>query len=401
MAQIERRAPQQYRIRIYLGKDESGKRTFRSETFHGPRRAPKGQPSAESRARELQDDFDKGLLRREAATLDDFLDRWLDLAKLRVSERTLENYTWLLKKYVRPHLGNRGLAEIEPLDIQACYGQMKGLSPRTIRYTHTVLGMALRQAVRWRLVKWDATDGVELPRSTRREKIRTFTESQVAGLLETARDVRYGPVFLLALTSGLRPEEYCALDWENVDLDAGTVKVTRALIVRHGWKGWKFGPPKSKRGYRTVPIPPETVEALKLHARNQQKERLQGKPRDLNLVFTNGDGNPISPANLNAKIFKPLLVHAGLPNTHTLYDCRHTWVTLALAGGLSPRLVSEWAGHASVAFTLDTYAHIIPSMEQQGSEQLKAIFAGILGTRKAQSPRQAPKRERKSDKYKG
>ena len=107
------------------------------------------------------------------------------------------------------------------------------------------------------------------------------------------------------------------------------------------------------------------------------------QPSKSDLVFSTPRGGPLDPDNLNARHFKPLLTAARLPTRIRLYDLRHTWVTLALAGGVSPKTVSEWAGHATVAFTLDTYPHLIPSMEQVGAEQLQTVFSAILSPKKS------------------
>ena len=150
----------------------------------------------------------------------------------------------------------------------------------------------------------------------------------------------------------------------------------RALIWERKGKARSFGEPKTLKGKRTVPLPPQTVTALIEHRQRQKKATLEKGAtwKDLDLVFCTAIGGPLDPDNLNTRHFKPLLTAADLPTSTRLYDLRHTWVTLGLAGDVSPKTVSEWAGHASVAFTFAVYAHLIPSMEKAGAEQLKSIF---------------------------
>lgn len=391
MAHIEKRGKQRYRIQLFLGRKD-GKQVRKCVNFHGTLK------DAQTRARELEGDRESGLfkVRGVIKTLDDFLDQWLTVRAGRVAERTLNDYTWLLKHYVRPHLGKRNLAEIEPLDVQAVYAKMSNLSARTIKYTHSVLRSAFSQAVNWRMIKWNPTDGVEVPKAKKKLDIRPFTQEQANVLWEACKREPYGIVFRVAITSGLRPEEYLALTWENVDLEAGTIRVVQALLWKRSGTGPHIGVTKTVKGKRTVPVPPATVEALKRLWRDQQKERMAGKKpwKQMDLIFTNSDGGPIDVGNLGTRHFKPLLERAGLPTTHRLYDCRHTWVTLLLAGGVNPKTVSEWAGHSSVAFTLDQYGHLIPSMETEATERINAMFERILKTPTATVPQKSPSRKK-------
>jgi len=381
MAQIEKRSKGFYRITVWLPRSPgSNKRNYEREYFKGK------LEDAKTRGREMEEECKSGIVQRSRSmTVDQFLDQWLRIAVTpRVKPRTLNDYTDLLKRYVRPTVGALKMADLEPLSIQQVYSKMQEdtLSSRTVRYVHTVLNNALQQAVRWRMVKYNAADGADLPKASRRV-IHPLTEEQVPELLKAAKESEYYCLFLFAVTTGLRPEEYLAIEWSSIDLEARTVRVSRALVWERPGKSWSFGEPKTRKGERTVPLPSMTVEALKMHQRAQMKARLKsGKWPDLNLVFCTSLGGPIDPGNLGTRHFKPLLEPAQLPKATRLYDLRHTWVTLSLAAGVSPKTVSEWAGHASVAFTLDTYAHLIPSMERAGAAQIEVMFNGIMRSNK-------------------
>jgi len=77
--------------------------------------------------------------------------------------------------------------------------------------------------------------------------------------------------------------------------------------------------------------------------------------------------------------FKPILKTAKLPSSLRLYDLRHSCATLLLAQGEHPKIVSERLGHASVTLTLDTYSHVLPTMQQQAAEKLEAVLFGGRG----------------------
>jgi integrase len=91
------------------------------------------------------------------------------------------------------------------------------------------------------------------------------------------------------------------------------------------------------------------------------------------LIFATARGEPINEEYLVKKHFKPLLREAGLPNIR-LYDLRHTSATLALTVGVAPKVVSEQLGHASASFTLDTYSHVLPHMQDEAASKMEAAL---------------------------
>jgi integrase len=97
-------------------------------------------------------------------------------------------------------------------------------------------------------------------------------------------------------------------------------------------------------------------------------------PEGIDLVFKTVSGHPMN-ADCLAKHFRSIIRMAGLPRIR-LYDLRHTAATLALAAGVSPKVVSEQLGHASTAFTLDTYAHVLPHMQDEAAAKVEAMLFG-------------------------
>lgn len=183
----------------------------------------------------------------------------------------------------------------------------------------------------------------------------------------------------------MRPEEYTGLQWKELELDnpkRGVARVCRALVWLQGSGGaWAFGPVKSKAGVRDVYFPLSLIRELQEHRRRQMEARLRvGKGYQNNdLAFPAENGEPLRPNGLNGRVFKPILKRAELPLTVRPYDLRHSYVTLSLQSGVSPKVVSEQAGHASVEFTLDHYAHVLPEEREGASDRLEnLLFAGAV-----------------------
>jgi integrase len=367
--QIVGRGRHRWLVRVFLGRDrETRLRRYLSRTVHGPVRQAQSYLNKVLRERDLGRNVE-GV----KVTLGEFLDRWLETAaKPKLRDKSYESYKSLLRRYIRPVLGERILSAITPLDVQSAYQKMiaRGLSARTVRYTHSVLRSAIRQAIRWRLLLQDPTDGAQLPRLRRRE-MRVLGAQQSRAFLSAALKTHYGPVFAVALTTGMRPSEYLALKWPDVDWVRGTVGVVRTLE----WgNGWRFAETKRSRSRRIIKLQEWVLEMLKeLQARTTQPTGSSGADA-VELVFTTPTGRPIHSDKL-AKKFKAILGQNGLPIIR-LYDLRHTAATLALSAGVPPKVVAEQLGHASAAFTLDVYSHLLPHMQEEAAIKVELILAG-------------------------
>jgi len=370
--QLIRRGPRTWLTRVPLGRDpDSGKRLYANKTIHGAKRDAEQYLHAALRERDLGT-----LVATSGLTLSPYLDQWLETTRSRVRERTCRDYAAQLNRYVRPALGSRRLEHLRPLEIQNLYAAMqaRGLSARTVRYVHAVLSAALRQAVKWRLLAQSPAGFVDLPRM-RRAEVRILSGEEVTQFLAAAANDRFGLVFVVALATGMRPSEYLALSWADVDLEQGRVVVQRALAW-HG-KTWAFTEPKTARSRRTIPLPATAARLLRDHRRHQAAARLAAGPRytNLDLVFATELGTPVDLRNLAQRHFKAVLKAAGLPPTIRLYDLRHSSATLLLAAGEHPKVVSERLGHATITLTLDTYSHVLPTMQQAAAVRLEqALF---------------------------
>jgi integrase len=328
--------------------------------------------------------------------VDEYLDKWLQAAaRPRLRLRTYEYYVEMLKRYVRPILGRKKLSDLRPLDIQALYTHMTapklkkgdapqqdvtyglGLSARTVRYCHIVLSSALKQAVRWMMLSQNPASLVGLPKPILKE-MQALSPKEAASFLKAAIEDRWSALFSLALATGMRPEEYLALQWKDVDLKKGVATVQRALAWHRKGGGFDFTAPKTAHSRRSIPLPASVVQALAAHKRQQAEERLKAGAdyQNYDLVFAALEGTPLMIRNLVRRHFKPTLTRANLPASIRLYDLRHSCATLLLSAGENPKVVSERLGHASVTLTLDVYSHVLPTMQEAASEKLEAILFG-------------------------
>ena len=139
----------------------------------------------------------------------------------------LEGSITVAWKYIIPAIGRLKLGKLTPAHVQHLYRELqdRGLSARTVRYTHAVLRRALKQAKRWGMVNRNVAEDVDPPR-LKRDEIRPLDREQTRRLLETAEGDRLHAFYVVAVTAGLRPGEMLALRWSDVDLEAGTMRIT-------------------------------------------------------------------------------------------------------------------------------------------------------------------------------
>jgi len=307
-------------------------------------------------------------------TVAQYLERWLaEAVRHSVRPRTYENYDLCVRRLL-PHLGRVRLPALAPEHIQHALGDLldRRLAARTVRQVHMVLRCSLKQAVLWRLIPSNPSDAVKAPRAERKE-MRTLTEEEVRRLLTVTAGTRHHSLWVFLVTTGVRLGEALALRWADIDLLEGHANIRRALQRQPG-AGMVFVEPKSSRGRRTVPFPPETLKALEAHRRDLDRERQQAAKlwQENDLVFPSPDGRPRDMAYLSFTFHRGLR-RAGLPRFR-IHDLRHTAATHLLTKHVHPKIVQELLGHSTIAITLDTYSHVMPALAREASSHMSSLL---------------------------
>jgi len=370
--QLVKRGENTWYVRIFLERDSGGKRKYFNKTIHGTKKDAQKFLTAKLREKDL------GIfIEPSRQTLNEHFDNFLEIIKSRVAEQTFNSYEQMLRVHVRPRIGELKLSDIKILTVQKVYSEMQtsGLSSRTVRYAHSVFSMAMKKAVELGYIVNNPCNYVELPRQNKKET-KAFSPEQALNFLEAAKDDRHGLIFEVALSSGMRPEEYLSLQWKDIDFDKGSVTIQRALIWRKGG-GFKFAEPKTAKSRRTVPLPKSILPKLKEHKRRQLEQRLKlgAAYEKYDLVFASEIGKPIQYRNLTQRHFQKILEQAGMEDAgFVLYSLRHSCATLLLSAGENPKIVAERLGHTSVKMTLDTYSHVLPDMQQGATNKLEMML---------------------------
>ena len=287
----------------------------------------------------------------------EFLDRYIeDVASHSLRPRSLERNISLVNLHIKPEIGNIRLTALRPDQVQRMYSKKlrEGLSARTVEYIHAVLHKALKQAVKWGMVIRNVTDLVEKPKP-KRKIFKTWNPDQVKQFLSAVEDHRFFRLYLLAIYTGMRQGELLGLHYE--DISNCTIHVKRQVSAIPG-QGLVITEPKTEKSRRPISISTEVAEAIGAGE---------------GLIFQTSSGRPVSPRNV-LRHFKQVIAQEGLPDIR-FHDLRHTHATLLFKAGVHPKIVQERLGHSQISLTLDTYSHVIPSMQEEAVEKLDELLS--------------------------
>lgn len=340
---------------------ENGKR----KVFYG-----KTRKEVQEKMKTALSEQQKGtLITAPQQTLKKYLEDWLEnVSKPHIRISTYVKYKKLINTHILPALGDIPLQKLTPQRVQKLYADKlkQKLSPKMVSCIHGVLHVALENAVKWNLIARNVCDVVSPPRVPKTEK-QVLTKRQAHVLLEHVKKHRLEAILVLAVTTGLRRGEMLALRWRDVDFEDGSVQVRRTVdYIPH--YGYVENEAKTTRGQRKVMLPSFVMNTLQVHRLQQQEMRnkVGSDWVEKDLVFCGLNGDYFNP-NYLLRMFKKVLIDAGLPHMR-IHDLRHSAATILLIMGVHPKVVQEILGHSTISMTMDTYSHVLPTMQKDATD---------------------------------
>jgi integrase len=315
-------------------------------------------------------------------TVAKLLEDWLAAKRAEgLRPATVSLYRRAIAQWIVPHIGGVEARSLTPSTVAALVELLRnsgrkdggsGLSPRSVQISVGVLKAATRWANETGMLARDPLSGYRRPRAI--SKPMAFWEEHEAQkfLAATAED-RIAFAWGLLLARGLRRGEVCGLKWEDIDLDAGTLRIVRTRILVDSTPAESA--PKTAAGRRTIKLDVHLLSLLRRHRSRQAAEKLAAGSgyQDDGWLFADELGRPYHPDSLS-DWFDDRVRALGLRRIR-LHDCRHTAASLMLGRGVPVHVVAEILGH-DPKVTWSTYAHVIPGMGEQAGAALSARLFG-------------------------
>ena len=306
-------------------------------------------------------------------TFRDFVqDRWLPEVLPTLKYSTQQHYQYVTKLHLIPAFGDTPLRLLSRDAAQRFIAAklQSGLSWKTVKHVRTVFGTIMTAAEGWDLVQANPVRKTRMPRRPRCERPTIALES-VSQLLQTLAEPSRSIAWLLVLT-GLRVGELLALRWQDVDLEAGFLRVRQTVYEGH------FDEPKSRSSARTVPLSSKVVEIL-----SSRKPAVLDPAR---LIFATASNTPLSRRNLLSRQLRPAARGLRLEgiNWHWL---RHANATLHDSVGTPLGTVQALLGHSSPEITRSTYIHSVPADAKNAVEKVQSLLIGPKWTQVVEIPK--------------
>ncbi len=279
-------------------------------------------------------------------------------------------------KWIVKYIGAEPLGELSIPTINRWMADLTadGYAPKTVSKAFRLLKQALKFAQAQDLITKNPCDFCKPPKRVK-TKINALSREDRTRMLSIARTSLPNPLSIaieLALTTGMRRGEICALRWSDVDETKKTISVNHALGRENG--SYYVKEPKTAGSQRTVPLTAFTLRALVAIRTDKQNicKAMGIKFGDPYILGTIGeDTKPYRP-DLLSKEYTAFCKINGFDCT--FHDLRHTFATFMIGGGVDVRTVASYLGHSSVSMTLNTYADADPEAKLSAVDKIEAAF---------------------------
>lgn len=417
---VYQRGERTFRFRVYNGSDSNGKPIYQYKRYEVKSIAKKDIE------RELRDEYSafeksvkNGCSVDERITLREYYyDHWLPSCGKQLSPAEREGNIRTMEKLYLPKLGGCPLASIRRINIQEITNSLSanGLSPKTIRKYHSQIATVFSEALRLELIESTPCEKIRFPKMVKRNEVRVFTAEQAMRFLDACRygiTVHYpesvrsngrtlpahsetvGGNFMLfvlynlALNTGMRRGELCALTWKSIDFKHNQIAIKQAASRAKSENGFFIKSPKTETSNRVITVPKVVMDTLREWKLTQADIRKNlgsawhGTTDENQLVFTASDGSGMDlnyPVRAMHRIIegynKTCFSEAEKLPALSLHELRHTHATLLIQAGVPISEVSRRLGHSDIAVTLSVYAHWLPENDKAASDAIAKVFAG-------------------------
>ena len=320
----------------------------------------------------------------------DWMEHWYETySKPAARPGTRRIYESYLRLYISPGLGHIPLNRLTAKDMQQFFVWLKtegradqsdgktGLADSQLRNIHSLCRRALEKAVSENLIPQNPASGCKLPPAQKGE-MNLLSRESMQKLLIQAKEEKYYELFLLEFATGLRLGELTALQWEDLNLTTGELRISKQAVVIGSEV--VVTEPKTKAAVRTLLLPPKVLEVFREYRKRNASRWLFPSPKK--------EDSPLLPSVVRQRLHR-LLDHAGCERVR-FHDLRHTFATNALAHGMDIKTLSTILGHVSAATTLNIYTHITDDMQRTAAANIDRGIGKVAPQEETSEPGQFP-----------
>lgn len=368
-----------WELRVYLGRNDSGKVRHRYQTFRGTRQ------QAERALARLVSEVDREpvqLVTKDShgfgdkTTINDAIAAWKQNGWQDLSPTTTRRYTSIWKTHIRDSIGKEAIVSLSPFNVERYFRDLKdkGLSEASVRQTRALLHRVCHLARKWsggtlsnpiadtELPAWGLDDAKE---------VRAPSVTEVRRLIDAGfdYDLRVGVFIRVIAATGMRRGEACGLRWKDVDTDARVVAVNESVVATSG--GTVVKGPKTRAGIRKVSIDGGTASYLrKLYSYQQDLSTACGvELGEDDFVFSCDKGGDTPPhPDTMSHAFSKVRATAGVPSDIHLHSLRHFQAT-ALDSVISEAQKQSRLGWSTVQMARH-YTDSVPDEDRRAAQHL-------------------------------
>ena len=290
--------------------------------------------------------------------VDAWFDYWIGIKKQTVRPNTVRNYSERYERNIKSVIGNKLLTDVKPIHCQKIFSDMadEGYKTTTIYQTRIALynmfEFARENDV---LIANPCKKSLKSDMGKPSDKKEALTIDVQKKFLEAVVGYSYENQYRFVLQTGLRTGELIGLRWSDIDFENRTMKIERTMEYRYKVGEWRVGPPKSKSGYRTIPLTDEAIRILEnQRSKNKSLKLVPIEWKDI--VFLCRKGTPVKNSTYDTGLFK-YCDRVGIPR-FSMHVLRHTFATRCIEGGMKPKTLQKILGHSNIGITMNLYVHI-------------------------------------------
>lgn len=313
----------------------------------------------------------------------DYLDYWYkQYVEVNLKYNTRDYYGRIIKDHLKPILGHYRIDSLNPSILQEYINgkMMHGYSKSSVSNFMGVLSKSLSMAVYpYQFIKSNPMQYVSMPKYdtvNKKDKLKIISVNDMKRILEKFPwESNFHIPIQIAVNTGMRIGEVCALTWDCVDLENGLITVNKTLIIKP-MGVYELGTPKTEGSYRDIDISKPLIKILRKQKLRQKENQLRYGVHynESDFVCTKENGKLVTQNSLK---YLSRIVNHEMLIPFTFHSFRHTHASMLLASGANIKAIQERLGHDTIITTLNTYSHIMKDLRESTKTHLEDLSAQI------------------------